>query len=82
MGSVLGLPMNSGNGWPFTILVSPLVSNNIYASIRLFPVHGRSEDLLSGSQLPSTCRKHGMSATQALTLLFQGKNPDFMERSD
>ncbi len=26
----------------------------------------------------STCRKHGLSATQALTLLFQGKNPDFM----
>jgi transposase len=30
----------------------------------------------------STCRKHGMSATQALTLLFQGKNPHFMEKSD
>jgi len=28
----------------------------------------------------STCRKHGVTATQALTLLFQGKNPDFMER--
>ena len=27
----------------------------------------------------STCRKQGMTATQALTLLFQGKNPDFME---
>jgi transposase-like protein len=27
----------------------------------------------------STCRKHGMTATQALTLLFQGKNPAFME---
>ena len=27
----------------------------------------------------STCRKHGLSATQALTLLFQGKNPDFMK---
>ena len=27
----------------------------------------------------STCRKRGMTATQALTLLFQGKNPDFME---
>ena len=26
----------------------------------------------------STCRKRGMTATQALTLLFQGKNPDFM----
>ncbi len=26
----------------------------------------------------STCRKHGMSATQALTLLFRGKSPDFM----
>ncbi len=30
----------------------------------------------------STCRKHGVTATQALTLLFQGKNPDFMERSN
>lgn len=28
----------------------------------------------------STCRKQGMTATQALTLLFQGKNPDFMEK--
>jgi transposase len=28
----------------------------------------------------STCRKQGMTATQALTLLFQGKNPDFMNR--
>jgi len=28
----------------------------------------------------STCRKQGMTATQALTLLFQGKNPDFMQR--
>jgi len=30
----------------------------------------------------STCRKRGLSATQALTLLFQGKNPDFMERDE
>ena len=27
----------------------------------------------------STCRKRGITATQALTLLFRGKNPDFME---
>ena len=27
----------------------------------------------------STCRKRGLSASQALTLLFQGKNPDFMQ---
>ena len=27
----------------------------------------------------STCRKHGLSASQALALLFQGKNPDFMK---
>jgi transposase len=27
----------------------------------------------------STCRKQGMTATQALTLLFQGKHPDFMQ---
>jgi len=27
----------------------------------------------------STCRKQGMTATHALTLLFQGKNPDFMK---
>jgi transposase len=27
----------------------------------------------------STCRKQGMTATQALSLLFQGKNPEFME---
>lgn len=27
----------------------------------------------------STCRKHGMTATEALTLLFQGKNPQFMD---
>ena len=26
----------------------------------------------------STCRKHGMTATQALKFLFQGQNPDFM----
>ena len=29
----------------------------------------------------STCRKQGMSATEALTLLFQGRNPDFMEKN-
>jgi transposase len=28
----------------------------------------------------STCRKQGMTATQALTLLFQGKNPEFMKK--
>ena len=27
----------------------------------------------------STCRKQGMTATHALTLLFQGKDPDFMK---
>ncbi|MBT8407979.1 MAG: IS66 family transposase [Deltaproteobacteria bacterium] len=27
----------------------------------------------------STCRKQAMTATQALTLLFQGKHPDFMQ---
>ena len=26
----------------------------------------------------STCRKQGMTATHALTLLFQGRHPDFM----
>ena len=30
----------------------------------------------------STCRKQGISASEALSLLFQGKNPDFMERDD
>jgi len=30
----------------------------------------------------STCRKQGMTATQALTLLFQGKNPDFMKTDE
>jgi transposase len=30
----------------------------------------------------STCRKQGMSATQALTLLFQGKDPDFMKMDE
>jgi len=30
----------------------------------------------------STCRKQGMTATQALTLLFQGKNPDFMKMDE
>jgi len=29
----------------------------------------------------STCRKQGMSATEALSLLFQDKNPDFMEQN-
>ncbi|MCU7879975.1 MAG: transposase, partial [Candidatus Thiodiazotropha sp. (ex Lucinoma aequizonata)] len=27
----------------------------------------------------STCRKQSMTATEALTLLFQGKKPDFMK---
>ena len=27
----------------------------------------------------STCRKHGVSATDALNLLFAGKQPDFMQ---
>jgi transposase len=30
----------------------------------------------------STCRKQGMSATQALTLLFQSKDPDFMKMDE
>jgi len=30
----------------------------------------------------STCRKQGMSATQALTLLFQGKHPGFMKMDE
>lgn len=30
----------------------------------------------------STCRKQGMSATESLTLLFQGQNPDFMEKDE
>ena len=30
----------------------------------------------------STCRKQGMTATQALTLLFQGKHPSFMKMDD
>ena len=30
----------------------------------------------------STCRKRGMTATQALALLFQGKNPDFMKTDE
>lgn len=30
----------------------------------------------------STCRKQGMTATQALTLLFQGKNPNFMKMDE
>ncbi len=30
----------------------------------------------------STCRKQGMTATQALTLLFQGKDPDFMKMNE
>ena len=28
----------------------------------------------------STCRKQGLTASEALTLLFQGKHPDFMTR--
>ena len=28
----------------------------------------------------STCRKQGMTATDALTCLFQGKHPPFMEK--
>jgi transposase len=30
----------------------------------------------------STCRKHGMTATEALRLLFQGKNPYFMQTNE
>ncbi len=30
----------------------------------------------------STCRKQGMTATHALTLLFQGKDPDFMRMDE
>lgn len=30
----------------------------------------------------STCRKQGVSATEALALLFQGKNPEFMDTDD
>jgi len=29
----------------------------------------------------STCRKQGLSATEALNLLFEGKNPGFMDKS-
>jgi len=37
---------------------------------------------ISGCFRSSTCRKRGMTATQALTLLFQGKNPDCMEMDE
>ena len=30
----------------------------------------------------STCRQHGVSATEALTLLFQGKHPEFMNTDE
>jgi len=30
----------------------------------------------------STCRKQGMSATEALALLFQGKKPAFMDTEE
>ena len=30
----------------------------------------------------STCRKQGMTASEALTLLFQGRNPDFMKMDE
>ncbi len=30
----------------------------------------------------STCRKHGMTATEALALLFKGQNPDFMKTDE
>ena len=30
----------------------------------------------------STCRKQGMTATQALTLLFEGRSPDFMKKDE
>ena len=30
----------------------------------------------------STCRKQGITATQALTLLFEGKSPDFMKEGE
>jgi transposase len=30
----------------------------------------------------SNCRKQGMVATCALTMLFQGKNPDFMKKDE
>ena len=30
----------------------------------------------------STCRKHGMTATEALALLFRGQNPDFMKMDE
>jgi len=30
----------------------------------------------------STCRKQGMTATHALTLLFLGKEPDFMKMDE
>ena len=29
----------------------------------------------------STCRKQGITATEALTLLFEGKSPEFMSSS-
>jgi hypothetical protein len=41
-----------------------------------------TENFLSGSKLPINlpqARKQGMMATHALTLLFQGKHPDFMQ---
>ncbi|MBL3534202.1 MAG: transposase, partial [gamma proteobacterium endosymbiont of Lamellibrachia anaximandri] len=30
----------------------------------------------------STCRKHGMTATDALALLFKGQNPGFMKMDE
>jgi hypothetical protein len=44
-----------------------------------FTFDGGGQDVLPNSQLPLVLRKQGVSATEALTLLFRDVRPDFAQ---